>query len=58
MLEATQNGFAGEFRSEWQHRASGVVIQVGLVIIDDTVKRIMSGGSLAPLLPVACQLAT
>lgn len=58
MLEATKRGFAGEFRSEWQHRVSGVVIQVGLVIIDDTVKRIMSGDSLATLLPVACQLAT
>ena len=46
MLEATQQGFAGEFRSNWQHFESGILIQVGLVIIDDTVKRIMSGNAL------------
>lgn len=56
MLEATQQGFAGEFRSEWHHLPSGIVIQVGLVVIDDTVRRIMSGVNQSPILPVACQL--
>ena len=58
MLEATKQGFAGEFRSDWQHPASGIIIQVGLVVIDVAVQRIMSGEGVAPVLPVACQLAT
>ena len=58
LLEATQQGFAGEFRSEWVHDASGVIIQIGLVVVDDAVKRILLGDSLARMLPVACQLRT
>lgn len=44
MLEATRQGFAAQYRIEWRHPGTGTAMHITLLIVDDAMARVLTGG--------------